>query len=609
METLFNLMSCDSSMQNIIDETIRIGNTTEYIFCDHITGREINVTYSTYPADSQQMDDGVYNGKITDNVYYLTFKKGHVWLRLYRNYIYTKEDETLLSPFFNMMILKNTQEYNNDMLLADMSHEIRTPLNGVIGYNQLLNKTALTHTQKTYISAMNDCSLQLMQIINDILDVSKINSGKMTVKPECFSLKETKELIYNTLGERIKEKKQKLHITINKNVPDHIICDKHRISQVLINLIGNSYKFSDIKGSITVKMNRVDINTISIDVVDNGIGIKDVNKDKIFKTFSQVTPYTNDSGSGLGLTISKKLAYLLKGDISFESVYTKGSKFTFTFEFDECKQFDTDQLTTHIISKFKDCFILVVDDNTDNRLFISDMLLEWNLRPIVCASGKETLHMLKSNRYNFKCGLIDICMPDISGVELAEQIKRIDPYLPLIAISSLDHFNGSCDFVNTLTKPLNAMQLCQTMEKCMSKLNIQIQPTDDVSVTKEPCHITSKRILIVEDNFHNRLLMNDFLRDYGFEYVDSVTNGEEAISLLESPDPLYDIIILDIRMPVLDGYKVIEHIKQKYIELDIIVTTASVNESDKSKCLELGIKHFITKPIDYNILKHVIINL
>ena len=515
----------------------------------------------------------------------------------------------------NLQTKINKLEKNNekDLFLANMSHEIRTPLNGVIGYNQLLLQTELSKTQKEYLGSMNQCSLQLIQIINDILDFAKLSSGKMNIHNECFPLKEVQDIITDAMKQRLTEKKQKCIFIITNDSNDFIILDKQKLIQILINLIYNANKFSDIGTDITVTF-MLEEDSLIIIVKDNGIGIKEENIDKVFKAFEQVTNNYSTNGTGLGLAICKKLTKLLGGNITLESEFGKSSTFTVTVKYKKQEFFEA--------SMKKDCAllsgksVLVVDDNTDNRIVLTEMLFEWNMKPVVCASALEALRMVLSGRYSFDIGLIDICMPGISGSELAKQIKEEQPLLPLIALSSIDSFVNTSDFEQKLDKPINRLQLFNNMHHIISK-----KESPCAYIGKEKCSPSNKmncgvfdkklRVLIAEDIIYNRNLLLNMLDKIGYKNVDIAENGKIAIDMVEKSqlenDP-YKILLLDLRMPIMDGYDVINTHKSKGWELPhIIVVTACILEEDRDKCKDLGVEYFINKPIEMKQLKEIML--
>ena len=517
-----------------------------------------------------------------------------------RYFEYSEELIKLLTPLLSILQLilekiqysKLNKISEKELFLANMSHEIRTPANGVIGFGQLLMQTELTHTQRGYINSQNQCSLQLMQIINDILDFSKLSSGKMNVNKECFSIEEIIETIKNTLGSNIENKKQKLSFNIDKNTPEYIITDKQKLIQILINLIGNSNKFTDINGQINVKIN-IDKNLLYINVEDNGIGISEEDLNNLFSVFEQVQTNNYKTGTGLGLVISKKLIELLNGKITVKSELQKGSSFSFYIEYQSYelyeKQIEKD------IALLENKQVLVVDDNPENRILLSELLYEWNMKPVVCASPLEALRLVMNKRFNFSLGLIDICMPGISGSELAKQIKEELPLFPMIALSSLDSFVKTKDFEYKLDKPINRVQLFNSIYSLISKNNIPVSyigETDSGSDSETDLDNTKKiKILITEDIPYNRNLLENMLENLNFSNIHSVENGKKALKELEkahNENEPYQILLLDLRMPVMNGYELIDIIKKNKWKLPkIIVVTASIMNEDRKNVQNL----------------------
>lgn len=507
-------------------------------------------------------------------------------------------------------ILEKNEE--KELFLANMSHEIRTPLNGVIGYNQLLLQTELSPTQRGYLSCMNQCSIQLMQIINDILDFAKLSSGKMDINTECFLLKEIEDIIMDAMSQRIKEKNQDCVFSIAPDCPKFIILDKQKLIQILINLISNANKFSDINCSIKVYFNIEDDNLI-IRVIDNGIGISEENITKIFYAFEQVNNSNCTNGTGLGLAISKKLSKLLGGNITVESKLGIGSAFTVMVKYKPQEIFEAHMK--------KDCAlitgktVLVVDDKTDNRIFLTEILFEWNMIPIVCASALEALRMVLSGRYSFDIGLIDICMPGTSGSELAKQIKEEQPLLPLIALSSFDSFVNTSDFEQKLDKPINKLQLFNNIYHIISKSEkpSAYLGTNKSSFLNDKNKVFDKdlRVLVAEDIVYNRNLLMNMINNIGYKNVDTAENGKIAIEMIEKghlENNPYKILLLDLRMPVMDGYEVINiHHKKRWKLPHIIVVTACILDEDRKKCQEMNVEYFINKPIDIKQLKEVML--
>lgn len=542
---------------------------------------------------------------------------------------YNEEIVNILSPYIaiTQLIIENPKlrppKYikkvvndSQDLFLANMSHEIRTPANGVIGYGQLLMQTQLTSTQRGYLQSQNQCCIQLMQIINDILDFSKLSSGKMGINTQCFSISEIVEAVQSTMGQNILEKKQKIRFVVDNTTPEYIILDKQKLIQILINLTSNAHKFTDIGGCIDINFYVINEGELSISVKDNGIGISNNDQTKLFSAFEQIKSSLCKTGTGLGLAISKKLAKLLGGDINIESTLGVGSSFIVTAVF---KPYEEHEKRMERDAKLlKDKVILVVDDNADNRILLTEMLFEWEAKPVVCASALEALRMVMGNRYKFSLGLIDICMPGTTGSELAKQIKEERPFFPLIALSSIDSFITTQEFEQRLDKPINKIQLFNAIHHILSKKQTPSayigdeEESSDSDTPSEHFDINVK-ILIVEDIVYNRNMLESMIEFLKYKHVQTAEDGQIAFDMLEKAqqdgEP-FNIILLDLRMPIMDGYDVIKAIKQKGWTLpNIIVVTASAMEEDRVKCKKEGVKYFITKPIQMSQLKNVLLHV
>jgi CheY-like chemotaxis protein len=369
---------------------------------------------------------------------------------------------------------------------------------------------------------------------------------------------------------------------------------------------------------------------LQISVTDNGIGISEQNKCKLFNSFSQIENSLTKTGTGLGLAISKRLVELLGGKINVKSSLGKGSTFYFT-----CKHFPMKDIEDELKRDSKlleNKYILVVDDNPDNRLILSDMLFEWKMNPILCASGKEALKYVSANRYDFELGLLDICMPNMNGVELSNHIKSLKPLFPLIGLSSATEFINTSNFDSVLPKPINKLQLFNIIHKIVT-LNTKDSsyigktlPTS--SIPSGTSHIPNRKssnnlenkyfnknvkILIAEDISYNQTLIHNIVTSLGYDNVTVVSDGQETIEIIDDSNnkgESFDILLLDLRMPRIDGYEVIEHIKKKGYPLPkIVVVTASVLKEDINKCHNMGVEYFITKPIDIKHIKNVLLKL
>lgn len=518
-------------------------------------------------------------------------------------------------------IYSDSTYFSKDLFLANMSHEIRTPLNGIIGYNQLLMNTELNKSQKNYLLSVSQCSLQLMQIINDIIDFSKLSSGKMKLNNECFSISEIFSSIENTMRERIRLKKHQCSFVINNDVPVYLIMDKQKLIQIIINLLSNAINYTSTGGNITVTVKN-NGNKLQVSVTDNGIGISEQDQCKLFNSFSQIHNSLTKTGTGLGLAISKRLVELLGGKINVKSILGSGSTFYFSAIHQPMDEYEKDLEKNCEILANKT--VLVVDDNPDNRIIIGELLFEWKMRPIICASAKEALKLVSGGRYDFELGLIDICMPEITGVDLAEQIKQIRPLFPLIALSSISEFVDVTNFEVKLNKPLNKVQLFNSIHKIISQNerdDAYLGPVDSpppkkrLSFTNSPKELFDRqpKILIAEDVLYNQTLLENMLNTLGYIDITTSSDGEETIQKIdlafEDKNP-FTILLLDLRMPKMDGYDVINHIRNMGYPLPkIVAVTASVLEEDRKRCKELGVQYFINKPTDMNNLKKVLLRI
>ena len=422
------------------------------------------------------------------------------------------------------------------------------------------------------------------------------------------------------MKQRLRNKKHKCSFNISKNVPDFIIIDKQKLTQVIINLLSNSINYTQIGGIIEINITNED-RILKVEVIDNGIGISEQDQCKLFNSFIQIHNSLTKNGTGLGLAICKRLIELLDGEINVRSSFGKGSTFYFTCTHIVPKDFEKILKTDSKI--LKDKYILVVDDNPENRIIISDILFEWDMNPIICASGKEAIKIISTDKYYFELGLIDICMPDIDGVQLAEIIKFSKPLFPLVALSSVSEFINISNFEAKIDKPINKLQLFNLIYKIISHNTndstyigegefCPLETKRKFQSNSPSCHFSKDiKILIAEDVLYNQTLLYNMVSSLGYSDITVSSDGQETIEKLDNAyynnNPYY-VILLDLRMPKLDGYDVIDHIRNKGYPLPkIVVVTASVLQEDKERCKKMGVKYFINKPIHMAQLKNVLL--
>jgi CheY-like chemotaxis protein/anti-sigma regulatory factor (Ser/Thr protein kinase) len=458
--------------------------------------------------------------------------------------------------------------------LSSLSHEIRTPLNGIVGYTQLLSHGKLDRVQQSYVNAITKCSIQLMELVNDILDFSKLTTGHASINSVCFSSKELVSEINSALDFRIKEKKQKLQYIFSENFPEYVISDKNKIVQVLINLVSNANKFTEIGGRIIVHLG-IKGEKLLFSVEDDGIGISIENQKNLFKPFYQVQETLTKNGSGLGLAISTELVKLLGGELSVDSEKGEGSIFTFTVTHEPYEEYQKNIETSALCLKGQ--YVLVISGNVDDRLNIGDILFDHGMFPILCASPREGEKL--GERYDFSAVIADC---DVNYTIPVIKVKE----------SEKDGYEKNCIY-----KPINKSKLLSVLVNSIGK-------NEEVIISKVEIDHLNLSILIAEDNVCNSELLCRMLESLNYTNIKCVENGKEAIAELNKNK--YDILLLDLKMPVMSGIEVAEYISRNSINVKVSVLTASVLETDKESCKKYGIKNFLFKPYHISQLKNLL---
>jgi PAS domain S-box-containing protein len=495
--------------------------------------------------------------------------------------------------------------------LASMSHEIRTPINGVIGMTSLLLDTSLAEVQREYIEAIRSSSDTLLVLINDILDLSKIEAGKLEMETSSFDLRVTLEDTGDLLALRAQKKGVEFLSLVGPEIPPFLRGDQGRLRQVIVNLANNAIKFTH-QGEVAVRvsLDHEDEERVRLrfTVTDTGIGIPKNRQGVLFDAFTQAEASTTRKygGSGLGLAISKQLVEFMGGEIGVESEEGKGAMFWFTTVFE--KQPGKKE-PREIRKNIKGKRILIADANTTNRTFIKVILDSWGSRCQEAADGKSILSQLKAAAEmgdSFEAAVIDMQIPGPEINSLVKEIKQT-PSLSdtlLVVMTPIDRYGGIDSLKKSgisthLTKPIKQSNLYD----CLARIFGQGQPHSAKGIGKNPVKTaltgggkTNARILLTEDNVINQKVALGILKKFGYT-ADIVNNGLEAVKALESKP--YDLVLMDCQMPKMDGYDASRFIrKQISKEIPIIAMTAHAMKGDREKCLDAGMSDYVSKPIN-----------
>ena len=525
-----------------------------------------------------------------------------------------KEEEDRRKVLQDALDMAEQANKAKSTFLSNMSHDIRTPMNAIIGFATLASANIGNEEKiKDYLSKILSSSNHLLSLINDVLDMSRIESGKINLEEQKANLSDIFHDIKTIISGQIHAKQLELYMDIMDVTDEDVFCDKTRLNQVLLNLLSNAIKFTPAGGTVSVRIAQLPgaskgIGFYEIRVKDTGIGMSQEFAEKIFEPFERerTSTVSRIQGTGLGMAISKNIIDMMGGTIEVHTEQGKGTEFVIRLTL----RLQSERRSIEKIAELEGLNALVVDDDYNTCDSVTKMLAQVGMRSEWTISGKEAVLRAK-NAFErsdaFHAYIIDWRLPDMNGIEVTRQIRRLGDDMPIIILTAYDWSDIEEEARNAgvtafCSKPMFMSDLRDTL---MSAIGHQeCEGEDDLLHTKDALDFRGKHVLLVEDNELNREIALAILSEYGF-HIDTAENGAAGLEKISASRPgAYDLVLMDVQMPIMDGYeatrciRMLEHPEKSSIP--IIAMTANAFDEDRRAAFECGMNGFVSKPLDLN---------